>query len=69
MKKNEHLFYLIKSLSKAEKRHFKIFTDSEDKNKNYILLFDEIDKQIIYDEKIIKKKFWNATFVKQFTRY
>ncbi|MEE9431464.1 MAG: hypothetical protein V3V16_10510 [Melioribacteraceae bacterium] len=65
MKKNEQLFYLIKSLSKAEKRHFKIFADSEDKNKNYILLFDEIDKQIIYDEKIIKMKFKNDTFVKQ----
>jgi len=65
MKKNEQLFYLIKSMNKAEKRHFKISTDAEDKNKNYILLFNEIDSQTFYDEKLIKKKFKTAVFIKQ----
>ena len=43
---NDHLFQLIKSLSKAEKRGFKIYgtrTSSEDAK--FIQLFDAIDKE------------------------
>ncbi|MCP5063561.1 MAG: hypothetical protein GY936_14035, partial [Ignavibacteriae bacterium] len=65
MKKSQQLFHLIKSMSKSEKRHFKVFANTEDKNKNYILLFDEIESQTFYNEKLIKKKFHYATFVNQ----
>lgn len=65
MKKNEQLFYLIKSMSKSEKRHFKVLANAEDNNKNYILLFDEVERQESYNEKVIKEKFRNSVFVKQ----
>ena len=54
---NDHLFQLIKSLSKAEKRGFKIYgtrTSSEDAK--FIQLFDAIDKSKEYDEDIILQK-------------
>ena len=58
MKRSEHLFQLIKSLSKSEKRSFKLFANRHtigDKN-NYIELFDAIEKQIVYDEALLVKK-------------
>lgn len=54
---NDHLFQLIKSLSKAEKRGFKIYgtrTSSEDAK--FIQLFDAIDKSKEYDEDVILQK-------------
>lgn len=65
MARKENLYKLISSLSKAEKRHFKISVSSSAGNSNYIKLFDAIDKQVIYDEVEIKKKFANEKFVKQ----
>jgi len=57
MKTTEHLFYLIKSLSKAEKRSFKLFSQQYSKNNqnNYTLLFDAIDKMHVYDHKALIK--------------
>lgn len=58
MKRSEHLFQLIKSLSKSEKRSFKLYANRHtigDKN-NYIQLFDAIDKQEKHDEKLLIKK-------------
>ncbi len=58
MKRSEHLHQLIKSLSKSEKRSFKLFANRHtigDKN-NYIQLFDAIDKQEDYDESLLIKK-------------
>ena len=53
------LFHLIHCMSKAEKRHFKLYVRSHSKNMesiNYILLFDIIAKQKEYDqEKIIQQ--------------
>lgn len=54
---NDHLFQLIKSLTKAEKRSFKIFatrTSSEDAK--FIQLFDAVDKSTDYDEDVIVTK-------------
>ncbi len=65
MQKKGQLFYLIKSLSKAEKRYFKLFVSNTNDGNNYLLLFDEIDKQVSYDERAIKKKFSGQTFIKQ----
>jgi len=57
MKTSEHLFYLIKSLSKSEKRSFKIFAKQYSKRgeNHYTLLFDAIDKMQIYDHKALIK--------------
>ncbi|MEQ9310131.1 MAG: tetratricopeptide repeat protein [Balneolaceae bacterium] len=54
---NDHLFQLIKSLSKAEKRSFKIYAlrNSSDDAK-FVQLFDAVDKAKDYDEEIIITK-------------
>ena len=67
MKLSTELFDLIKSLSKSEKRYFKLHTSLQGGDKNYIKLFHEIDAQNIYDEQEIKNKFKNEKFVKQLT--
>ena len=54
---SEELFQLIKSLSKQEKRYFKLYASRHvigEKNK-YVQLFDAIDKQAAYNEEKIKK--------------
>ena len=54
---NDHLFQVIKSLSKAEKRGFKIYaTRTSSDNAKFIQLFDAIDKAREYDEDIIFQK-------------
>lgn len=65
MVKQEQLFILIQSLSRNEKRYFKVFCGKEKGAANYIKLFDAIDKQESYDEATIKKKFKGETFTKQ----
>ncbi|KAB2842883.1 MAG: hypothetical protein F9K45_06600, partial [Melioribacteraceae bacterium] len=65
MVKKEQLFCLIKSLTKAEKRYFKLFASVNSADANYILLFDAIDSQNIYNEKAIKEKFKEKKFAKQ----
>ncbi len=67
MKRNDGLFRLIKSLTKSEKRFFKIYSSRHvigDQN-NYIQLFDAIDKQKIYNEDAINRKFKGHKFVKR----
>ncbi len=66
MKKNEELFYLIKSLSKSEKRHFKLSAQGNE-SAEYLLLFDAIEGQKTYDEKAIKEQFKDKTFIHQLT--
>src|SRR5688572_12311149 len=52
------LFQLICSLEKAEKRHFKLYIKRSSSNENLkiIQLFDAMDKQKEYDEKLILEK-------------
>lgn len=52
------LFQLIKSLKKAEKRHFKLYIKRNSANEDLkiVRLFDAIDKAEEYDEKSILKK-------------
>ncbi len=67
MKRNDGLYRLIKSLSKSEKRFFKIYSSRHvigDQNK-YIQLFNAIDKQKSYNEEAIIKKFAREKFVKR----
>ena len=68
MTPSEDLFKLIKSLTPNEKGYFKKFSRihvREGKN-NYMLLFEAIDKQSIYEEQALIHKFRNEQFVKQF---
>ena len=53
----DFLFVLIKSLSKSEKRQFKIFASRLETSANtkFIELFNILDKSEIYDEKLILK--------------
>ena len=57
-KSSSDLFDLIKSLSKSEKRYFKIYTTKNkySEEKQYIKLFDMIDRQLVYDEEKLLKK-------------
>ncbi|RPH32692.1 MAG: hypothetical protein EHM93_08205 [Bacteroidales bacterium] len=52
------LYYLIKSLTKAEKRSFKIYAsrNGNPEDLKYIILFDYIDKHKEYDEEKILEK-------------
>ena len=65
MKKYEELFYLIKSLSKSEKRYFKL--DAQKEENSFVRLFEAIDEQKSYDEGAIKALFKDEPFVKQLT--
>ena len=55
---NSPLFDLIKSLSKAEKRFFKLETNryKSKSNKVYIEVYKILDNQDIYNEEELKKK-------------
>ncbi|MEZ4986820.1 MAG: hypothetical protein R2795_17580 [Saprospiraceae bacterium] len=52
------LFRLIKSLSSAEKRHFRLYANRTNLagEKKFVQLFDLIDKQTNYDEDLLIKK-------------
>ena len=65
MKKQENLFRLIKSLTRTEKRYFKLQFASSGRHKNYLELFDYIDSQDTYDEKRLKHDFSGRSFLTQ----
>lgn len=69
MRTSDDLFFLIKSLTPAEKRYFKRFSTiySGNKDNNYLRLFEVINKQKEYDEEAIKRKFKKEAFIKQLT--
>lgn len=64
MKPSNELFYLIKSLSKSEKRYFKLSSALQQGDKNYLKLFDMIESQKEYDEEEIKNTFAKSVFIK-----
>ncbi|HMN04416.1 MAG TPA: hypothetical protein PKD45_01715 [Flavobacteriales bacterium] len=66
MKPSTELFDLIKSLTKSEKRFFKLHSSLQSGEKNYLRIFDAVDKQREYDEEAIKKQFAKETFVRHF---
>ncbi|MBS1593417.1 MAG: hypothetical protein JST90_03780 [Bacteroidetes bacterium] len=63
--KSSSLFDLIHSLSKHEKGYFRKFTRiySSEGEKNYIELFDYIDRMEVYDERVIRSRFKNTTWI------
>ena len=58
----DSLHTLIHSLSKSEKRYFRLFCTRETSGENYLQLFDAVDGQKVYDEKGIKTRFRKAAF-------
>jgi hypothetical protein len=56
--KTDDLIQLIKSLTRAEKRHFRLFVRRNQASDNilFLQLFDFLDKHKEYDEKLILKK-------------
>ena len=51
MSKKDHLYELIQSLDKSEKRYFKIYFANDKKEQKYVKLYDAIEKANEYDEK------------------
>ncbi len=68
-KVNEALFDLIHSMSKSEKRYFKLNVNRSSKSVNYnsIRLFDAISKQSEYDEAKLFKTFHGEAFLNRFS--
>lgn len=64
MKPSNELFVLIKSLTKSEKRFFKLSSAIQTGEKNYLKIFDFIDGLEEYNEEELKEEFKNETFVK-----
>jgi len=68
---SKDLFALIQSLSRTEKRYFRLRAEQKGKDKeqkgkdkNYIRLFDELNKQTKYDRAKLEQKFKGETFLK-----
>jgi hypothetical protein len=67
MKKQDALFQLIKSLTRGEKRNFRMLAQLTSGDKKYLQLFDVFDLMEEYDEaKVLKKFRKDANFEKQF---
>lgn len=67
MSSSDDLYILIKSLTKTEKRHFKLTSSIQAGEKKYLKLFDAIAKQEHYDEKAIINQFEKERFIKNFS--
>lgn len=67
-KSSDHLHRLIHSMSKPEKRYFKLYTSKNMAGDagNYPLLFDAIARQEEYNEEQLLKKFKNQAFADRF---
>jgi hypothetical protein len=64
MKPSSELFDLIRTLTKSEKRFFKMQSSLQSGDKNYVRLFDLIEKMEDYDEELVKKTFKGEKFIK-----
>ena len=65
MSVKDDLFQLIQSMSKSEKRYFKLDTrKGGDKTNNYLRLFDALNSMEGYDEDKIRQKFKGEKFIK-----
>lgn len=68
-KTSNHLFDLIKSLNKTEKRAFRLYTSRHTigEQNSSIELYDYIDKMDIYDEPAIFEHFKGSAFLNKFS--
>ena len=66
MKSPTDLFELVRSLTKSEKRYFKLYASKHiSRPSNCVRLFDAIDRQKAYDEESIRDQFRNDRFIIQ----
>ncbi|MFT4600511.1 MAG: tetratricopeptide (TPR) repeat protein [Arenicella sp.] len=63
---SDHLFKLIKSLTKSEKRYFTSQARSGKKGEKYLAIFHAIDAQSEYDEALIKRRFQAYPWIDRF---
>lgn len=61
----DELARLITSLSKSEKRYFKMFSSIQSGEKGYLKLFDAVEKLGDYDDEAIRKMFEGEDFIKR----
>lgn len=68
IKVQDYLHELIKNLSQTEKRYFKLLAKQQTpgKKNDYIKLFEEIDKQDVFDEEKIKMVFKGTSIEKRY---
>lgn len=68
-KSSESIFELIRSLTKSEKRYFKLHASRHTigEENNYVTLFDYIDKQATYDEAKLFEDFKGEAFLNKFS--
>jgi tetratricopeptide (TPR) repeat protein len=64
MKPTHDLFDLVHSLTKSEKRFFKLQSTMQAGEKNYVRIFDLLDKMEFYDEDTVKNTFKGELFLK-----
>lgn len=66
---SDTLFVLIKSLSKSEKRYFKVYTNRHTNDKKNVsnIVFDYMLNMDIYDEEKLLKHFKNEFFINKFS--
>lgn len=68
-KSKDSLYELIQSLTKSEKRYFKLLSSRHTigEENNYIVLFDYIDKMEEYDEVLLFEHFKGEAFLNRFS--
>lgn len=66
MAKSDALFELIHSLTKSEKRYFRLVSGLQGAQSNYMDLFDALDQMEYFDQQQLKKKFAKKAFTRQF---
>jgi hypothetical protein len=65
MRENSDLFQLTHSLSKSEKRYFKLHASLQSGEKKYLLLFNAIEKQKEENDDELKQLFSSEKFINQ----
>ncbi len=51
----ERLFFIVHSLTKSEKRYFRLTIELQKGTKDYVILFDFIEKGKVFDENLVQK--------------
>ena len=71
MLNSDPLYELVKSLSRSEKRYFKLQASLQTgkKNGDYVDLFEAIDKQSVWDESALKARFGSGKNYSALKRY
>ena len=63
---SDDLYQLVRSMTKGEKRRFRLFATRYRQEKIYLRLFDELNRQKEYDEEGLREKFREEAGITQF---